>query len=454
MATVTVDPNTSFQTFHGWQATAQAGQSLNATTDDENEYPSSTFGNYNDALLAAMLDVGINSFRVEWNFKDVNATGYDTTGGTAIQPTTATEGQWHYDRFTQAMDDVVLPYMAMMRAQGDPDPFIILCLVDFDEAGYDAENSTTEFAFAANKVIAKFRELYGRLPDAVEPCLEPDEGENTTHWTAAKIANNIVAADALLVSNYLNGIRWIAPSTANGTIANTWYNDMQTANASALALMDVVSYHRYTAPSGAQLNTLRDNAEADGNTTAMLEYIGADIDDLVADLIEARNSMWQQFCCAYPESFQTDNGAQYFIVNRTSWVVTLGERTKYLRHFFKYIRRGAVMKGVMNSSGTYTRIPFRNANGKWAVPIRCVGSGDIDVVGLPAATYGIRYTLGNGTSAPSSYDQPLSNQTIADGQDVSFTMPGAGVVTVFDVDYMDQLPVVNGGRGARRLLFG
>ena len=443
MATVTVDPNTSYQTFLGWQATAQAGQSLNATTDDENEYPSATFGNYDTALLTAMLDVGINSFRIEWNFRDVNTTGYDTTGGTAIQPTTATAGQWHYDRFTQAMDDVVLPYTTLLNAQGEPDPYLILCLVDFQDAGYDAENSTTEYAFAVNQIIDHFYDTYGFLPDAIEPILEPDEGQNTTNWTAAKVANNMVAADALLVSNGFTGIRWIAPSTANGTIANTWYNDMQTANASALGLMNIVSYHRYTAPSNAQLNTLRDNAESDGNTTAMLEYIGADIDDLYADLIEARNSMWQQFTVAYPESFQTDNGAQYFIVNRTTWAVTLGERTKYLRHYFKYIRRGAVMKGVTNSSSSYTGIPFENANGKWAVPIRCVGSGDIDVVGLPAGTYGIRYTLGNGTSAPSSYDQALSNQTISAGQDVSFTMPGAGVVTVFDVDYMQPALLTN-----------
>lgn len=443
MATVTVDPNTSYQTFLGWQATAQSGHDFNATTDAEDEYPSTTYSNYEDALNAAMLDVGINSFRVEWNFKDVNTTGFATSGGVAIQPTTATSGQWHYDRFTRAMDTIVLPYTTLLNAQGEPDPYLILCLVDFRDAGYDAENDPDEYAFAVNKVIDHFFTTYGFLPDAIEPILEPDEGQNTTNWTAAKVANNMVAADALLVSNGFTGIRWIAPSTANGTIANTWYNDMQTANASALGLMDIVSYHRYTAPSGAQLNTLRDNAEADGNSTAMLEYISADIDDLGADLVEARNSLWQQFTVAFPWSGQSDDGSQYFIVNRTTWAVTLGERTKYLRHYFKYIRRGAVMKGVTNSSSSYTGIPFENANGKWVVPIRCVGSGDIDVVGLPAGTYGIRYTLGNGTSAPSSYDQALSNQTISAGQDVSFTMPGAGVVTVFDVDYMQPALLTN-----------
>lgn len=432
----------------GWQATAQAGQSLNATTDDEDEYPSTTFGNYSTALRAEMLDVGFNSFRIEWNFKDVNATGYSTTGGTAIQPTTATEGQWHFDRFTQAMDDVVLPHTASMNALGEPDPYLILCLVDFDDAGYDAENSTTEYAFAVNKVIDHFYTTYGFLPDAIEPILEPDEGENTTNWTAAKVANNMVAADALLVSNGFTGIRWIPPSTANGTIANTWYNDIQSANASALSLIDVVSYHRYTAPSSGQLNTLRDNAESDGNSTAMLEFIGADIDDLYTDLIEARASMWQQFTVAYPESFQTDNGAQYFIVNRTTWAVTLGERTKYLRHFFKYVRRGAVRKSVTNSGGTFLGVPFVNTNGTAVVVVMASGSGTVTVDNLPAGTYNRCVTIGNGVSAPSTYNSCAGEVSVSAGGSTTITFSGAGVGTVYNVNYLAT------NRGMKRISGG
>jgi hypothetical protein len=83
--TVTVG-STSYQTWKGWEATAQAGQDNNATAGAY-QYPSTTYANYKTALLTAMADLGINRFRVEFGMSDVNATGYDTDlNNAAIQP--------------------------------------------------------------------------------------------------------------------------------------------------------------------------------------------------------------------------------------------------------------------------------------------------------------------------------------------------------------------------------
>lgn len=444
MADVTVDTGTSYQTWKGWEATCQAAHQYKVGPDTY-EYPSTTFPNYDDNLFAAMLDLGINRLRLEMKFSDVNVTGYKDSGtpNPAVQPSTAAEGDWRHERWVSAMDAVVMPYRTLLAAQGEQ-LWVSFCLVDFDDAGYDAENTPSEYSFFVKKVMTKFWTDYGFLPNSIEAILEPDNGENLTNWTATKIANNIVQAQADLAADGTLGpagagnIKWIAPTTTNGPAATTWYTNMKTANASVTALMDQVSYHLYVNMDASQRNTLRTNAEGDGNSPMMGELIAATHLTCYEDLIEARVNAWQQYTLAFPYTGWTETGSEYFEVNQSTWVVTMNPRTKYLRSYFKYIRLNAVMKGVTNSDANFKGVPFLNANGTYVVPIKCLASGTINVKSLPAGTYGIRYTTGDGTAAPSAFDTALANQTITAGQDVSFSMPAAGVVTVFDINFMQQ----------------
>lgn len=436
MASITINTGKSYQTFTGWQATAQAAHQYDAITDAY-EYPSSTFANYDTEILDAMLDLGINSLRLEINVADVNATGYaDSPNNAAIQPSTAAAGDWYFDRIDTAIECLVEPYRTLLAAQGETLE-VVLCVVDFRATGYQLELTPSEYAFFVNYTVDHIWTTYGFRPDYIEAILEPDGGTNSGEWTAARCADNIVSAAAELDSNGHTGIGWIAPSTTNGPGCLGFYQSMKSANASLEALIDVVAYHRYVDFSG-QLGTLTAEAEGDGKTTAMLELIAATHLTLYSDLIDGHNSMWQQYTITFPYTGgggDTDDGSQYFLVNKSTWAVTPANRTKYLRHYMKYIRSGAVMKGVTNESSSYQGVPFQNANGTYVVPIKCTTNGSIVVSGLPAGTYGIRYTTGDGSSAPSAYDQALSNQTIGMGEDVSFTMPAAGVVTVFDVNY-------------------
>ena len=434
-STLTVVPATSYQTMRGWEAAHQAGESW-LLPDETEEYPSTSFANYDDNLFAAMLDVGINRIRLEVFLSDVNATGYAEQPNTyaAIQPSTASAGQWHYDRVRRQMDAVVVPYRDLLTAQGET-LFINLCIVDFDNAGYDAENTPSEYAFFVNKIVTDFEDRYGFLPDTIEAILEPDAGENSTNWTAAKIADNIVAADSTLTGNGFTGIKWIAPSTTDGTIAAGWYQDMVAAQAGLPALMAELSYHSYTTPNDSQRDTIASEADGDGIGTAMLEYIGADFSMLWSDLTRAKVTGWQQYTNTFPYTGWTDDGAQYFETNTTTWAVTPAKRTKWLRHIFKYVRRGAVRKGVTTTSAP--AVAFQNSNDTWVVVIRNSSSGTMTVEDLPAGTYGINYSYGSDTNdAPSTYNQSFSNQTITTGQDVVFTMTGAGVATVYNVNYM------------------
>jgi hypothetical protein len=394
-----------------------------------------------------MADLGINRFRVEFGMSDVNATGYDTDlNNAAIQPTTATSGQWHYDRVHHAMDDLIVPYMTLLAAQGET-PYITICIVDFKSAGYQAEAVPSEYAYLVDHVVADFYTTYGFLPNAIESILERDNQAGSA-WTTNNLSDDIVAADALLVSHGYTGIKWITPSDTSGPQSDPDYIAMKGHNAGIVGLVNEIGFHKYVAMDTSHLNAIRTTAEGDGINAAMLECAGADGCstpthlDLYEDLVEGRVSSWEQYTVAFPHpdvppGAYYDGGSAYFFVdNTTPWAVPLSKMGKYLRHYFKYIRIGAVMKSVTNTSSNFKGVPFVNANGTYVMPIKCLTSGTITVAGLPAGTYGIRYTTGDGSSAPSAYDQALSNQTISGGGTVVFTMPAAGVATVYDVNYM------------------
>lgn len=439
---VIVDQGVSYQTLNGWEATAEAAQEYNVPNDpDVYEYPSTTFANYKDGILNAMDDAGINALRLEILFSDWNATGYTVVTPApyaAVQPTTSSTGQRHFDRLTHTMDAFVTEYRDRLAARGES-LHLTICIVDFNTAGYSAENSPTEYSFFVVKTIEAFYNAYGFLPDVLEAILEPDNAPNTTNWTAAKLADNIVQANTDLVAAGYTGIRWRAPSVMSVANAATWYADMKTANASVTALLDELPYHRYGG-TNTDVATFQSAAAADGNTTAMLEYISADANTLYDDLTIGLNSSWQQYTITFPYSGSSGSGGQYIYVNETTWAVSLNARTKFLRQYFRYIRRGAVMKGVTNKSSAALGVPFANANGTYIVPIKCSVASNFDVIGLPAGTYCIRYTTGTVSSAPSAYDTALTTQTISTGGAVRVAMPAAGIVTVFDGSYRPAMP--------------
>jgi hypothetical protein len=423
-ATITINSSTTFQTMVGWEATAQGGQDYDATNNIYPSYPSPSWPQYKNALLAAMLDVGINRLRLEIRLDDVNATGYSANGNNpAIQPSTASAGQWHFERIDRTMDEIGTPYRNMLAARGEQ-LYLTICVIDFRSTGYHAEDSPSEYAFFVNKIVDHFSTRQGYLPNAIEACLEPDAASNL-NWNATKLANNIVQANSSLVSHGFTGIRWVAPSVANGTQATTWYVAMKSANSNVTALLDEISYHRYTSPNNTELATLRDAAAADGNTIAMLEWIGATYTTLHDDLKIGRGTSWQQFTLTFPYQGAPDNGEAYFMVNTSNWTVSLGSRTKLLRQYFKFIRRGAVRLSASTSDSNLDPLAFRNTNGSYVTVIKAAAAGSFSLQGLPAGLYGIKYTT------DTQYDINLPDVNIASGQSLGSSIPAAGVITVY-----------------------
>jgi hypothetical protein len=158
--------------------------------------------------------------------------------------------------------------------------------------------------------------------------------------------------------------------------------------------------------------------------------------NLHQDIEVGRVSAWNgKWIIAYPTA--TDTGSMYFMINPGSpYGLTKTNHAKYAEHYMKYIRQNAVMKSVTNSSSNFRGVPFVNPNGKYVVPIRALTSGTVTVSGLPAGTYKRCRTIGDGMNAPSIYNSCESDVTIASGQNVTITFSGAGVGTVYDINYL------------------
>jgi hypothetical protein len=70
-------------------------------------------------------------------------------------------------------------------------------------------------------------------------------------------------------------------------------------------------------------------------------------------------------------------------------------------------------------------VAFVNTNGKYVVVVNATTSGSFNVQGLPAGTYGIKYTTAN------QYNIDLSDVNLTAGQSLTTNIPTSGVITVY-----------------------
>jgi hypothetical protein len=255
----------------------------------------------------------------------------------------------------------------------------------------------------------------------VEIALEPDN----TPWTGTDIGQAVVASGARLqASGFTPDI--IAPSTTSMANAISFFDQLIQVTGVSQYLSDI-SYHRYAGVSDQNLQAIATRASQYQLRTAMLEHIGSDYFDLHKDLRLGMNSAWQQFALAY---CGPDNGGKYYWIENSDPnqpVVNLESRAKFLRQYFKFIRRGAVRIGASSDNATAEPLAFINANGKYVVVVKESAADTLTVQNLPAGTYGIKYT----TNAQYNVDWP--NVTLAAGQALNTSIPAAGVITIYAI---------------------
>jgi hypothetical protein len=411
------------QVMTGWEAVAQGGQGT------------ASFPLYRDTLLTlAVNDLGINRLRVPVRSGIEDTLDYFALRGKlpeaqyncySYQSVKVPPAAFHFSELDSTIEQLVLPMKQKVEARGEHLYLNLNYTAGISPTkcvGFSyIHTNVAEYAQFALTVFQHVQQKYGIVPDAWEMVLEPD---NNTFWTTGSMVGQALAATAAALSAGGYHPAFIAPSTMDASRASTYF-DAMVATPGVQGNISELSYHRYANANGTSLAAIGARVAQYRVRSAMLEHIGSDYNDLIADLTQAQVSAWQQFALAYPTG---DNGAQYYAVdasNPSRPIVLLGSRTRYLRQFFRYVRFGAVRVDASVSVGGVLPVAFVNANGKAVVVVRAAGAVSFTVQGLPAGTYGMRYTTATAT------DVAAADQTITSGQLVSASVPAAGVLTIF-----------------------
>lgn len=420
--TIVVDPNTQYQTMNGWEATAQAGQSDYA---DWNLYKNNLMDQgVADSIDRLRLQVRHNT---ESNTPNLDGSVNDNSNPFVINPAGF---QWGDKNGVDAQIEVVNMMRSRLAALGRT-LHVNACYVDFRSTySFDHHTNPEEYAELMEALFLRTSQ-HGWVPDSIELLLEADKTSNIK-WTGSTTAPSGAKLAAVLIAtrNRLAQHGWfpkfIAPSTTLCDKADLIYNAMKKANPAIVGYMSELSYHRYGGGEGctqAQVDQNQATAEADGLRVSMLEKIGANYDTLIADL-KANAVAWQQFALAYDPALTGDNGSTYYLVNHSTHTVTIASRTKFLRQYFKFIRRGAVRISTTSGNANFDPLAFINPDGKYVLPVKALAAGKISVA-LPSGTYGIKYTTAT------RYDIDLPDQVIGVGGVVTATIPAAGVITIY-----------------------
>ena len=421
-----LDPITTYQTIIGWEANAQSGQ-----------IAAPAFSKYKDQLFdQAVNDLGINRVRVEIPSGAENPIDYFSqyVNGRIKRnewkqhlyeiindnddPLLINWKGFQFSELDHTIDNVVLPLKERLDARGEK-LFINVNYVDFGSSAFEHKEFPKEYAEFVLATYLHLKDKYGWVPDAWEVILEPDNA----HWSGTQVGNAIAAAGNHLKAHGFNPI-FIAPSNANMGNAITWFDQLIQVPGVQRYLSEF-SYHRYGGVSDANLKAIAARAVRYKINTSMLEHIGSGHEDFHQDLKIGRNSAWQQFTLAYPIK---DNGAQYYWIDDkdpTYPKIIMGSRTKLLRQYFKFVRSGAVRIEAKSNNREFDPVAFVNADGTYVVVVKASQGGSFSIQGLPADTYGIKYTT------RSHYDVDEADVAIGFVQPLTARIPESGVITVY-----------------------
>jgi len=439
--TIQLDPNTTFQTMQGWEATAQIGQ------DEFNALVSFSGADFkdiqDDVLDKAVNELGLNRLRLEihpryesdtdyytqWQNGTITRNAWKAQWGNPVNdnadPNTINAAGYQWSELDSWIAAVVTPMRALAQSNGER-IYINLCYTDFTLVGHFLKTTPAEYA---ELVLASFEYIdanYGWVPDAVELVLEAD----LAGYSGTLLGNYVVATEARLAGAGYTGVEYIAPSVTNNNNGSS-YIDAINAVSGAQALISEYSYHRYGGSSSGGVAAVAAKAFQNGKRTSMLEWIGAGYTQLMEDLTTGNCSAWAQFALSWFDSGGSDNGAQYYMVSDSSLPVSAsdirqGSRTRYLRQFMRRVRLGAVRIQATVSDGNIRPFAWINANGKYTVVAEYSGGGGtLEVADLPTGTYGRYY------STSSAENTTQSDVVITAGELLTMTIPASGVLTVW-----------------------
>lgn len=453
--TITINPSVTYQTFAGWEATDYVG------SPESPLWPS--FPYYKNILYDKVVnDYGINRIRLEvvsalenptdyyaqflanptgtinghptqWQWVHVNSPKFvnDDGDSTSVRsyisanPTSANIPGFTFHSLDTKIDNSVVDLQNLVQAKGEK-LLINVTYVGFHtpSTGIDLYNNPAEYAEYMLAIFQHMKVKYGFFPDTIEVELEPDN----TAFDATKIGNAIKSTIPLLAT-YGFTPKYVVPCTTNMTNAVSYFDTIKSILGASLTTQYIqeICYHRYAGVSSSSLSAIANRSVSNNIGTSMLEWWNPNntYQTLHEDLTTGRNTAWQEGTILGLYNIYT--------TNPTSPVVTIADKSKFIRQYTKFIRPAAVRIGATGNA-TFDPVAFINTGNKYVVVVKAATGGNFSVSGLPASTYGIKYTTAT------QYDNNLADQTIFAGTLLTTNIPEAGVITVYAKSAISTTP--------------
>jgi hypothetical protein len=432
-ATITVDASKQYQTIRGWEATAEAGLDERPDAD------------YLEELAEAGVALGLTRLRLEVrasyeHTRDIEreyregridakawrCARYSTVNDNK-DPDVIDPNGFQFGRLDRVVEGVVLPFKRRVEQAGDQFWLNVNYVAFTGDIcdGYEyVHDNPREYAELVVAVYRHLRDKYSLTPDRWEMALEPD---NTTVWTGDRIGK-AMAQTAVRLQKEGFTPAFVAPSTTQADNALRYFDEIW-SHRSVRPFFRELSYHRYRDTPDGTIEDIGKEAEKKGFDTAMLEKIGAGVEELHEDLTVGRNSVWQQYVLGYPEK---DTGAHYLIIAPEA---PKGQRIKlsasghYLRQYFRAIRPEARRLGAATDNRDFQPIAVRNKSGGLAVVVKASRPGQVTITRLEPGTYRTScWTDASQSDAPA--DRCMNTVEVGASGTLAATLPGAGVLSV------------------------
>ena len=458
---ITVDPAKTHQVMNGWEATARMWE-----VDKAGDRYDPSWLAVSDPIFDRLVnELGINRVRLElksgaenpvdyWAKFESGEIGYREFRRHYYEkinddpdPNHVNPAGIQFSGLDYQVEKIVLPLKRRLEARGEK-LFVNFNYVDFGQTELKGNLSharqPAEYAELIHASFVHLRDKYGLVPDALEIILEP---ENSDDWRGRQIGEAIRSVSARLKADGFSP-EIIAPSTAAAGKAPAYIDEMM-AVPGVPSLVSTLSYHRYDSPKPRTVVAIAERARSLGLTnglvdrvtpvpgiaerararrlsTAMLEHLTGDAAELYDDLTRGQVSAWQQYAMvsSIPVGAVDDGGAYYLVDVRDPKAPTLrmGDRTRGLAQYFRYVRIGATRIDARSSDGDVKPTAFRNADGTFVVVLASDEAGPMAVRGLPPGRYLASYTTARETGR--ELPPTVSNGTI------SVRLPAAGIMTI------------------------
>lgn len=394
-ATISLHPDQTFQTIHGWEAVSQASLYELDRYDNRQEVLDELFDKAVDLGLTRLrlgAPSGIENtrdFATEYAdgriSRDEERCGRYSTVNDNDDPNSLDPRGFIWTRFDREVSEAVLPLVRRLEARGEK-LWVNVQYTAFTDSicrgyGYD-HNRPAEYAEFALAVFEHMRDVHGLVPDSWEIMLEPD---NTRLWTPSLLAEVVAAAaDRLHRAGFTPA--FVGPGVMNAGNA-VGYFDKLWERQSLRPMLKELSYHRYGGATREAIAQIGDVSRERGVASSMLELIGADYQTLYQDLTLGNVSAWQQFALSWPGA---DTGAHFFILDPSK---PAGERAQlsatgqYLRQYFRAMRPGAVRIGAVTDDPGFEPIAVVNPGERMAVVVKATRAGRLTIQDLPPGAY-------------------------------------------------------------------